>query len=211
MLYLRNSGIEIYNAGASRRTLYFLAAEHVEPPVPEECCLVMVYPYDWTSMMTPWSCPGRGMEATGGGEEFAAEFSSELIGPVERELGRKAERRGIAGYSLGGLEALYMAARMGIFDYAGSVSGSLWYEGAAEYFNKNPLDSRVKRVYMSLGSKEDRTKDAVRRTVRRNTDALAEIIGSDRELLYEINSGGHFTGIAERIGKCAGYFADWKC
>ncbi|MBD5156354.1 MAG: hypothetical protein HDT13_01765 [Butyrivibrio sp.] len=207
MFYLKNSGIEIYNPEASGKTLYFLAAERVEPPVPEGCCVVMVYPYDWTEMMTPWAYSGRGMENTGGGAEFAESFEADLIYHVEARLGHEVERRGIAGYSLGGLEAFYMASRMKNFDYAGSVSGSFWYAGAAEYFSENALDDRIKKVYMSLGASEEKTKNAERRTVRTNTDAIASHIGRTRELCYEINNGGHFTETEKRIGKCIEYFA----
>lgn len=207
MFYLKNSGIEIYNPEASGKTLYFLAAEHTEPPVPKECCVIMVYPYDWTEMMTPWAHSGRGMENTGGGAEFAESFEADLLYHAEARLGQKVIGRGIAGYSLGGLEAFYMASRMKCFDYAGSVSGSFWYAGAAEYFSENPLDMRIKKVYMSLGAKEEKTKDAERRTVRSSTDAIAANIGRTRELRYEINDGGHFTETAKRIGRCIEYFA----
>lgn len=208
MIYLKNSGIEIYNDNASHKTLYFLAAEYVRPPVPKDCCVVMVYPYDWSEMMTPWANAGRGMENTGGGGDFAAAFETVLRLPVESGFADGVRWRGIAGYSLGGLEALYMAARMKDFDYAGSVSGSLWYAGAAAYFEANPLDERVKKAYLSLGAKEDQTKDAERRLVRRHTDALAERMGRSVKLRYEINDGGHFTDIARRIGKCIAYFAE---
>ncbi|MCM1308520.1 MAG: alpha/beta hydrolase-fold protein, partial [Butyrivibrio sp.] len=151
MFYLKSSGIEIYNPGECAKTLYFLAAERLEPVIPPNCCVVMVYPYDWTEMMTPWAHSGRGMEKTGGGAEFAEAFEADLISQVEPRLGRGVMRRGIAGYSLGGLEALYMATRMKCFAFAGSVSGSLWYKGAAEYFLDNPLDENIYNVYMSLG------------------------------------------------------------
>lgn len=207
MIYLKNSGIEIYNGSAYENTLYFLAAEHVEPPVPDGCRVVMVYPYEWTEMMTPWQHSGSGIKRTGGGAEFAREFETALLTYVEKDLGNEVKKRGIAGYSLGGLEAFYMACSMNIFDFAGSVSGSFWYSGAVEYFEKNPFNERVRGVYMSLGSKEENTKDAQRRSVRQNTDEIAKRIGEERELRYEINAGGHFTEIAERIGKCMEYFA----
>lgn len=207
MLYLKNSGIEIYNSDIADKVLYFLAAEYVELPVPGGCRVVMVYPYDWTEMMTPWTGSGRGMESTGGGKQFAEEFEAEVMKYAEPDFRASGCIRGIAGYSLGGLEALYMAVNMGCFDFAGSVSGSLWYAGAAEYFEQNPLDGRVRRVYLSLGSKEAKAKDEERRFVRANTDALAQRLEKSTELLYEINDGGHFTDIPGRIGKCAGYFA----
>lgn len=136
MIYLKNSGIEIYNKGACSKTLYFLAAERVEPPVPDGCCVVMIYPYEWTEMMTPWQHSGKGMGKTGGGAEFSQEFVPNLLTYVENGLEDKVAKRGIAGYSLGGLEAFYMACVEGIFDFAGSVSGSFWYPGAVEYFEK---------------------------------------------------------------------------
>ena len=130
-----------------------------------------------------------------------------LLTYVENGLEDKVAKRGIAGYSLGGLEAFYMACVEGIFDFAGSVSGSFVFPGAVEYFETNPMFERVRNVYMSLGEREERVKDPERRTVRRNTDAIAEWLEAARRLRYEINCGGHFTDIEKRIGNCAGYFA----
>lgn len=208
MIYLRNSGIEIYNPEASRKTLYFLAAERVELSVRGDCCVVMVYPYDWTEMMTPWAQSGKGMESTGGGAKFAEEFERELRLPVENGFADAVELRGIAGYSLGGLEAFYMAVCTEDFDFAGSVSGSFWYAGAAGYFEEHDFGKRVARAYMSLGSKEEKTGDKQRRLVRVNTDAIAGRMGERLNLRYEINGGGHFTDIAGRIEKCVSCFAE---
>ena len=59
--------------------------------------------------------------------------------------------RGIAGYSLAGLFAVYALYRTDVFARAASVSGSLWFPGFREYvFSHTPL-CRPDCVYFSLG------------------------------------------------------------
>ena len=158
--------------------------------------------------MTPWKYSGsgaRGMEATGGGKEYAESFQREIMEKAESLFGFHVTGRGIAGYSLGGIEALYMASinhDFGNFEFAGSVSGSFWYEGAVQYFGGHDLPG-VHKAYVSIGSKETGKAGTERAMVRANTEEVVRILQRSIDVTYEINSGGHFSNIPERMEKCA--------
>ncbi len=78
---------------------------------------------------TPWPAPGVREGETFTGEAGAyLEFLTEAALPyLERGFGAspRPEGRGILGYSLGGLFALWAQAQSGAFQTAGSLSGSL--------------------------------------------------------------------------------------
>ena len=96
---------------------------------------------------------------------------------------------------------LFAACEKELFDGVMSVSGSLWYPGALEYFNEKSIGKRIGKIYMSLGDKESLTKNAEREKVGFNTEKLAEVFGKTKEVFFEYNRGGHFTDINGRIIK----------
>ncbi|MGN0369241.1 MAG: alpha/beta hydrolase-fold protein [Butyrivibrio sp.] len=210
MIYLRNSGIEICMGETTPdgRVLYFLSAEPVKIEPPLGLCVVMVYPYEWSSMMTPWKGDCKGMEKTGEGDEFSRMFAEHVEKPVERELPFKVTERGIAGYSLGGLQALYMMEEHDEFNFCGSVSGSLWYPDAVDFFTGKGIPPHIRQMYFSIGDKEDKTSHPLRSKVRKCTDIIAKHAAAFTSVEYEINPGGHFTCIDKRINRCAGIFAE---
>lgn len=191
--YLKEFSYEIIKDGECDSVIYFFMAEriHLEPVRNVE--IVLVYPYDWNSQMTPWKHTGKGMEKTGEGDRFIEAF---------REIfDSKYEKRYIGGYSLGGLMAMYMAYRCDGFDGAASVSGSMWYPGAIEFFSENNIKENIKKVYISLGRKEALTKNSERAAVEINTVRLVNILEKKCETVFEMNEGGHFTDIVKRVEK----------
>lgn len=193
-MYLKNCSYETIGDKDSQTVCYFFMAERINIEPVEGVRLVMIYPYDWNYCMTPWKYHDKNMGKTGGGEEFLSWFISEIYD-------EKYQRQYIGGYSLGGLFALFAACEKELFDGVMSVSGSLWYPGALEYFNEKSIGKRIGKIYMSLGDKESLTKNAEREKVRFNTEKLAEVFGKTKEVFFEYNRGGHFTDINGRIAK----------
>lgn len=193
-MYLKNCSYETIGDKDSQTVCYFFMAERINIEPVEGVRLVMIYPYDWNYCMTPWKYHDKNMGKTGGGEEFLSWFISEIYD-------EKYQRQYIGGYSLGGLFALFVACEKELFDGVMSVSGSLWYPGALEYFNEKSIGKRIGKIYMSLGDKESLTKNAEREKVGFNTEKLAEVFGRTKEVFFEYNRGGHFTDISERIVK----------
>lgn len=193
-MYLKNCSYETIGDKDSQTVCYFFMAERINIEPVEGVRLVMIYPYDWNYCMTPWKYHDKNMGKTGGGEEFLSWFISEIYD-------EKYQRQYIGGYSLGGLFALFAACEKELFDGVMSVSGSLWYPGALEYFNEKSIGKRIGKIYMSLGDKESLTKNAEREKVGFNTEKLAEVFGKTKEVFFEYNRGGHFTDINGRIAK----------
>lgn len=193
-MYLKNCSYETIGDKDSQTVCYFFMAERINIEPVEGVRLVMIYPYDWNYCMTPWKYHDKNMGKTGGGEEFLSWFISEIYD-------EKYQRQYIGGYSLGGLFALFAACEKELFDGVMSVSGSLWYPGALEYFNEKSIGKRIGKIYMSLGDKESLTKNAEREKVGFNTEKLAEVFGKTKEVFFEYNRGGHFTDINGRITK----------
>jgi len=207
-IYLKDCRVDVHNGEfADRGILYFFSAEIVNVDYREEICLVMIYPYDWSLSMTPWPHSGQELDKTGGGENFALEFK-ELEKEVEKVTGIRPGHRGVAGYSLGGLEALYVSAMYGDFVFTGSVSGSLWYGNAVEYFCGVKVKENCK-YYFSLGQKEPLTKNRERAEVKKNTDCIAQFYSREAEVENVTNPGGHFSDIPKRIKLCIKSFGEW--
>ena len=96
------------------------------------CLLAAVEPRDRDADYTPWPAPplkaGESPFA-GRAEEYLAFLTGRLLPELEdRYPFADARRRGLMGYSLGGLFALYALYRTDAFCWLGCLSGSLWYE-----------------------------------------------------------------------------------
>ncbi len=158
---------------------------------------------DWDGALTPWKAAGlRDGDPEFGGH--AGETLRRLVGeiiPEETErLGLSPSAYGIAGYSLGGLFSLYALARCGKFSAASSMSGSLWYEGWNEYLRGLDFCGSGKKAFLSLGDREECSKNPVLRSVRACTEETARILESKGcETRVSIGPGTHFQRIPERL------------
>ena len=104
--------------------------------------LVAISDLDWNHDMVPWDSPPAFKNAapcTGGADDYLRLLIQEIIPMAEEELIGVPRWRGIAGYSLAGLFALYTIYQTDLFSRVGSMSGSLWFPGIKEYiFSHEP-------------------------------------------------------------------------
>lgn len=80
--------------------------------------LVTVNDLDWNHDMAPWDSPAafkKGEPFTGGADGYLRMLVEEIIPRVKKELPGPPAWRGIAGYSLAGLFALYAIYRTDVF------------------------------------------------------------------------------------------------
>lgn len=159
----------------------------------------------WNHDMTPWSCPSLFAEddpCTGGADDYLRLLISDIIPKAKEQVRGVPSRIGIAGYSLGGLFALYACYNCDVFDCAASVSGSLWFPGFKDYVFNRSMGKVPDKVYLSLGDAEAKTKHPMLKTVR---DSTEEIVGHYRKLglnvTWELNPGNHFRNAALRSAK----------
>ena len=164
--------------------------------------LVAISDLDWNHDMAPWDSPSTFKNAdpcTGGADDYLRLLTEEIIPAAEKALGSVPRWRGIAGYSLAGLFALYAIYQTDLFFRVGSMSGSLWFPGMKEYIFSHEPKHWPDRMYFSLGDKESKTKNPILRTVQENTEEICAYYQRKRiNTEFQLNPGNHFVQSAER-------------
>ena len=164
--------------------------------------LVTISDLDWNYDMAPWDSPPAFKNAspyTSGADDYLRLLTEEIIPTAEREISGVPRWRGIAGYSLAGLFALYTIYQTGLFSRVGSMSGSLWFSGMKEYIFSHEPKRWPDRVYFSLGDKESKTRNPVLRSVRQNTEEIHTFYQSKGiDTVLQLNPGNHYNHAAER-------------
>ena len=158
---------------------------------------------NWEEEMTPWPLPdsekGR-LPGSGGGDKYLGKLTEILLPEVLRQLPARPRYTALAGYSLGGLFAVYAMYKTDQFARIASASGSLWYPGFLSFARGNPLMRKPDRLYFSLGNREAKTRNRMMKTVEENTRELAEwykCLGID--VIYRENPGNHLQDAARRM------------
>ncbi len=164
--------------------------------------LVAISDLDWNHDMVPWDSPPafRNADAcTGGADDYLWLLTEEIIATAEKKIAGVPCWRGIAGYSLAGLFALYAIYRTDLFSRVGSMSGSLWFPGMKEYIFSHEPKRRPDCVYFSLGDKESKTRNPILRSVRQNTEEI-QAFYQDKgiDTVFQLNPGNHHDHAAER-------------
>ena len=164
--------------------------------------LVAVSDLDWNRDMAPWDSPPafrNGGSFTGGADGYLGLMAQEIIPRAEQKMAGKPRWRGIAGYSLAGLFALYAVCQTDLFSRAGSMSGSLWFPGLKEYGFTRAPKRRPDSISASRGDKESKTRNPLLRRVRQDTEeirAFYQTRGIDT--VFRLNPGNHYDHAAER-------------
>ena len=164
--------------------------------------LVAITDLDWNHDMAPWDSPSAFKNAdpcTGGADDYLRLLTEEIIPAAEKEIGNVPRWRGIAGYSLAGLFALYAIYRTELFSRVGNMSGSLWFPGMKAYIFSHEPQHQPDCIYFSLGNKESKTRNPILRTVQENTKEIcAYYQRKGIDTVFQLNPGNHFVQSAER-------------
>lgn len=159
---------------------------------------------DWQSELTPWAAPAVFGKIPFGDKavETLAFVEDVLIPNLEqRQLYDKGTMRCLmGGYSLAGLFALWASYQSMRFDGIAAVSPSVWYPQWLAYAEtRTPSTSAV---YLSLGDKEERTRNPVMAQIgyciRKQYELLTE---QGISTILEWNPGNHFKHSDERTAK----------
>lgn len=167
--------------------------------------LVGIGSLNWNRELSPWACDGtvRDAEPFGGqAAGFLDELLNQIIPQVESSLPQPPTWRGIAGYSLAGLFALWSLWQTGAFDRAASASGSLWFPGFIDYARERTMTATPDAAYLSLGKKETKTPNRMMRHVLDDTRAMEKLLG-ERGIptTLELNPGNHFAQTDLRMAR----------
>lgn len=90
----------------------------------------------WDHDMTPWymgPISKRDTPCTGGADDYLKLLLNEIMPEAEKAIPGTPAWRGIAGYSLAGLFAMYSLYKTNVFARVASMSGPFWFEGFPEF------------------------------------------------------------------------------
>lgn len=153
---------------------------------------------NWNRELSPWEAPAVfGKDNFGSGAKSTLSYITENLIPYI-----KAEYAGIAdfylgGYSLAGLFSLWAGYQTDIFKGVAGVSPSVWFPDWDSFISSNQM--KVPRTYLSLGDKEEKTKNKVMATVGERIKMQYEKL--DNSCVLEWNSGNHFVDSDKRTAK----------
>jgi len=191
------------HAQKSDHTLLCLIGHHDPDFASPGVSVLRITPNDWNADLSPAAAPkvfASGADFAGHAENFlsdvlrAVDYAQAQHGPYEKRI--------LMGYSMAGLFALWACTKTARFTHAGSVSGSLWFDGFIESFIQQDL-SHLRGAYLSHGAREHRSKSArLQRIDACTRNAYDHLIACGVPAKYEINPGGHFDDPDGRLKKC---------
>ncbi len=156
----------------------------------------------WEQDMTPWTTAPiskNNTVCTGGADNYLRLFTEEIVQRAEEKIGRTISFRGLAGYSLSGLFAVYSLYRTKIFSRVASMSGSLWFPNFKEYVFSHEMKIYPDCLYFSLGNKECKTRNPYLKTVRECTEAICDFYAQKGiDTVFCLNPGNHYSDTAKR-------------
>ena len=167
----------------------------------QDFCLTAVKVNDWNKDLSPWTAPAVfGNEDFGDGAVETLKFLLNEIVPGADISETSQQRLYLGGYSLAGLFALWAGYQTDRFDGIAAASPSIWFPRFTGYMRENRI--RAAAVYLSLGDREERTKNPVMAQVGnaiRDSEIIMRNAGTD--CILEWNKGNHFKEPDFRIAK----------
>ena len=157
-------------------------------------CLIAIKVHDWNLDLSPWEAPAVfGKEGFGGGAE-------KTLAEVLKYCTNQDKTYIIGGYSLAGLFALWAAYQTDVFSAVAAASPSVWFPGFVEFMREHEIHSKA--VYLSLGNKEEKTRNPVMATVGTRIREANQILESSGiNTILEWNQGNHFRDADIRTAK----------
>ena len=157
----------------------------------------------WNDALSPWEVPAvRGTQGFGGkaGETFCV-LTGKVIPTLKQQFHLPENVKiSLGGYSLAGLFALWASTQTDLFYGIAAASPSVWFPGWMEFEQRHPIQAQC--VYLSLGDKDEHTKNTVMAAVGDNIRTLhSRLAERSTDCTLEWNSGGHFKDADLRTAK----------
>ena len=157
----------------------------------------------WNYELSPWEAPAVwGKQGFGGKAGDTLRFLTEQVIPTLEQQFPLPENVKIilGGYSLAGLFALWASTQTDLFYGVAAASPSVWFPGWMEFEQQRPIQAQ--HIYLSLGDKEERTKNTIMAAVGDNIRTLhSRLTERGADCTLEWNSGGHFKDADLRTAK----------
>ena len=156
--------------------------------------LIAVKVDDWNKDLSPWKAP-----AEFGNEDFG-DGASRLLEEIMLLTSDDNKIYYLGGYSLAGLFSLWASYRTDRFTGIAAASPSVWFPGFLTYMKE--YENRSRAICLSLGDREEKTKNAVMATVGdRIREAYAWLQQCGIPCTLEWNPGNHFKDPGMRTAK----------
>ena len=160
----------------------------------EDFRLIAMQVADWNKDLSPWKAP-----AVFGKEDFG-DGAGNTLEAVLSYCQDETKKYYIGGYSLAALFALWAAYQTDKFSGVAAASPSIWFPGFVDYMKDN--DIRSGSVYLSLGDREEKTRNQVMATVGDKIRAAHSWLESQGVCCtLEWNQGNHFKDADIRTAK----------
>ncbi len=156
---------------------------------------------DWNRELSPWpASPVFGKVPFGDGAGDTLAYILDQLLPALQDEGIDTSHCLLGGYSLAGLFSLWAAYQTDRLMGITAASPSVWFPHWIAYAtDKKPM---VNTIYLSLGDKEEKTKNRVMaqvgHAIRRQHDLLSS---QGVRAILEWNPGNHFADSDKRTAK----------
>lgn len=184
-----------------------LEMEYIVANIDKKVSLFAFEIKDWNSELTPWEMPlifSKGNFGTGA-KDTLDWIQKDLISQIEKEFFANNEKKIkyiLGGYSLAGLFSLWAGYQENNFVAINASSPSVWYKDWISYISKNNPISNI--VYLSLGNKEEKTKNQIMSKVKENIEIQFDKLNKNENIkntILEWNEGNHFKDSGLRTAK----------
>lgn len=149
---------------------------------------------DWNNELSPWQAPPVfGKEGFGCGAGKTLEYVEDILIPQIIKKYGLAENIPIitGGYSLAALFSLWAIYSSDKFKACAATSPSVWFPKWIEYAQNN--SPKAEHIYLSLGDKEENTKNKIMAAVGECIVKQYEILQNNGiDTILEWNEGSHF-------------------
>ena len=160
---------------------------------------------DWHQELSPWTAPAVfGKEGFGSGAgDTLAYITGTLIPDIkERYPAAEGRRFALGGYSLAGLFALWAGYQTSLFHGIAAVSPSVWFPQWLRFAGEHEM--QAPHVYLSLGDREEKTRNRVMAEVGHNIRWQHERLCREQAVkacALEWNPGNHFADSGLRTAR----------
>ena len=203
-MQMKNRPCRIYGKAHAEYLLLQMTGEHELQSMDNEVAAVAQSSWNflfaavpvesWNDELSPWEAPAVwGKESFGGKAADTLHFLTEQVIPALKQQFALPENVKIilGGYSLAGLFALWASTQTNLFYGIAAASPSVWFPGWMEFERQHPIQAQ--RIYLSLGDREERTRNATIAAVGDNIRTLhSQLTARGVDCTLEWNSGGHF-------------------
>ena len=209
---------DVENAPIVYANMYIETGRAVLEKCESLCCkpfhLVSISKLRWDEELSPWEhepIVSKNDNFTGEADEYVKCLTEQIIPFAEEKTGKPSYRI-IAGYSLGGLFALYAPYVTDVFSAVVSASGSVWYPGFTEYVQAHDFLKNPETIYLSLGDLESHTKNKFLSRTEHCMEELNSFYQQKRiQSVFELNPGNHYKDADLRFAKGISWTLNHLC